>query len=57
MRIFLPVFNYVCMLILSVITATFVYTLLFTMPEAGFSYVEMTSLLILIAYVVFATPI
>lgn len=45
------------MLILSVITATFVYTLLFTMPEAGFSYVEMTSLLILIAYVVFATPI
>ncbi|PRR96952.1 hypothetical protein C6W20_15085 [Bacillus sp. NMCN6] len=45
------------MLILSVITATFVYILLFTTPEAGFSYVGMTSLLILIAYVVFAAPI
>ncbi|MBU8639231.1 MULTISPECIES: UPF0715 family protein [Bacillus] len=57
MRMFLPVFNYVCMLILSVISATFVYTLLFIPAEAGFGYVEMTSLLILIAYVVFATPI
>ncbi|MEH7635611.1 UPF0715 family protein [Bacillus pumilus] len=57
MRMFLPVFNYVCMLILSVITATFVYTLLFIPAEVGFGYVEMTSLLILIAYVVFAAPI
>lgn len=57
MRLFLPVFNYVCMLILSVITATFVYTFLFMPPELGFSYVEMTSLFILLAYVIFAAPI
>lgn len=44
MRLFLPVFNYVCMLILSVLTATFVYTSLFMPPEVGLSYVEMTSL-------------
>ncbi len=49
MRIFLPVFNYACMLMLSVISATFVYTILFTPPEVGFSYMEITSLLILIA--------
>ncbi|MEI4791407.1 UPF0715 family protein [Bacillus sp. FJAT-53060] len=57
MRIFLPVFNYVCMLILSIITATFVYTILFSTPEAGFGHVEITSLFILIAYVLFASPI
>ncbi|MBU5207760.1 UPF0715 family protein [Bacillus safensis] len=57
MRMFLPVFNYLCMLILSVITATFVYTFLFMPSEAGFSYVEMTSLFILLAYVIFAVPI
>ncbi|MGX9292598.1 UPF0715 family protein [Bacillus sp. A015] len=57
MRIFLPVFNYACMLMLSVISATFVYTILFTPPEMGFSYMEITSLLILIAYVIFAAPI
>lgn len=57
MRMFLPAFNYVCMLILSVITATFVYTMLFAPPESRFSYVEVTSLFILIAYVLFATPI
>lgn len=57
MRIFLPVFNYACMLMLSVISATFVYTILFTPPEVGFSYMEITSLLILIAYVIFAAPI
>ena len=57
MRIFLPIFNYVCMLMLSVITATFVYTILFTPPEFGFSYVEITGLFVLLAYAVFATPI
>ena len=57
MRMFLPAFNYVCMLILSVITATFVYTMLFAPPESRFSYVEVTSLFILIAYVLFAAPI
>ncbi|MGX1448600.1 hypothetical protein ACUXOD_002371 [Bacillus sp. 153480037-1] len=57
MRMFLPAFNYVCMLMLSVITATFVYTMLFDPTESRFSYVEVTSLFILIAYVLFATPI
>ncbi|WGU99687.1 UPF0715 family protein [Bacillus altitudinis] len=57
MRMFLPAFNYVCMLMLSVITSTFVYIMLFAPPESRFSYVEVTSLFILIAYVLFAAPI
>lgn len=57
MSMFLPAFNYVCMLMLSVITSTFVYIMLFASPESGFSYVEVTSLFILIAYVLFAAPI
>ena len=57
MRMFLPAFNYVCMLMLSVITSTFVYIMLFASTESGFSYVEVTSLFILIAYVLFAAPI
>ncbi|MFJ5673217.1 UPF0715 family protein [Bacillus safensis] len=57
MRLFLPVFNYGCMLILSVITVTDVYPFLFMHPEVGFSYVEMTSLFILLACVIFAAPI
>ncbi|OLP65686.1 hypothetical protein BACPU_13040 [Bacillus pumilus] len=57
MRIFSPIFNYVCMITLSTISATFAYTLIFTSPDVGIGYFQMNSLFILIAYLIFATPI
>ncbi|KXI31602.1 UPF0715 family protein [Bacillus safensis] len=57
MRIFKPIFKYICMMILSVITATFSYILIFNPTNISLGNFEVTSIFIFFAYVVFATPI
>ncbi|AIU83990.1 MULTISPECIES: UPF0715 family protein [Bacillus subtilis group] len=57
MRILSRIFGYVCMVVLSVISATFAYMIVFTPPDFGFGYFQVTSLFIFVAYFIFATPI
>ncbi|KAF1677592.1 MULTISPECIES: UPF0715 family protein [Bacillus] len=57
MRILSGIFSFVCMLVLSVTSATFVYMIVFTPPDFGFGYFQVTSLFMLIAYVIFAVPV